>query len=78
MNDVYERFVNLLGGFGVQADEVRPERTFNDLDFDSLALVEIALVVQSEFGVSVDDDELTAEATVARATEVIKAKLVAV
>lgn len=76
MSDVYERFVGLLDGFGIQANEVEPENTFTQLEFDSLALVELTLAVQQEFGVSVGDDELRAEDTMAQAAKVIEAKTV--
>jgi acyl carrier protein len=75
MSDVYQRFVKLLSGFGIQADEVQPDTTFNHLEFDSLALVEIAVASQGEFGVSVDNDDLTAGSTIAQAVEMIEAKL---
>ncbi|MGP9022901.1 acyl carrier protein [Streptomyces sp. BR1] len=78
MSDVYERFVGLLSGFGIQADEVRPDTTFTQLEFDSLALVEITLAAQQEFDVAIDDDELTAEDTMAQVANVIEAKLVGV
>lgn len=78
MSDVYERFVGLLSGFGIQADEVRPDDTFTQLEFDSLALVEVTLAAQQEFGVAIGDDELTAEDTMTQVAAVIEAKLVSV
>ncbi|MFF8287053.1 acyl carrier protein [Streptomyces albus] len=78
MSDVYERFVGLLSGFGIGADEVEPDHTFTHLEFDSLALVELTLAVQQEFGVSVGDDELGPEDTMTRAAKVIESKLVGV
>ncbi|MCF6521799.1 acyl carrier protein [Streptomyces sp. JJ36] len=78
MSDVYERFVGLLSGFGIQADEVQPDNTFTQLEFDSLALVELTLAVQQEFGVSVGDDELAADDTMTQASKVIEAKMVSV
>jgi acyl carrier protein len=44
---------------GVPADEVTPEKTFvDDLDIDSLAMVEIAVAAQDKFGVEIPDDQL--------------------
>ena len=44
---------------GVPADEVTPEKTFvDDLDIDSLSMVEIAVAAQDKFGVEIPDDEL--------------------
>ena len=44
---------------GVPADEVTPEKNFvDDLDIDSLSMVEIAVAAQDKFGVEIPDDEL--------------------
>jgi acyl carrier protein len=44
---------------GVPADEVTPEKTFvDDLDIDSLSMVEIAVAAQDKFGVNIPDDQL--------------------
>ena len=44
---------------GVPADEVTPEKTFvDDLDIDSLSMVEIAVAAQDRFGVEIPDDQL--------------------
>jgi acyl carrier protein len=44
---------------GVPADEVTPDKTFvDDLDIDSLSMVEIAVAAQDKFGVEIPDDRL--------------------
>jgi acyl carrier protein len=44
---------------GVPADEVTPQKTFvDDLDIDSLSMVEIAVAAQDKFGVEIPDDQL--------------------
>ncbi|HEX4062550.1 MAG TPA: acyl carrier protein [Streptosporangiaceae bacterium] len=44
---------------GVPADEVTPGKTFvDDLDIDSLSMVEIAVAAQDKFGVEIPDEEL--------------------
>jgi acyl carrier protein len=44
---------------GVPADEVTPAKSFvDDLDIDSLAMVEIAVAAQDKFGVEIPDDQL--------------------
>ena len=44
---------------GVPDDEVTPEKTFvDDLDIDSLSMVEIAVAAQDKFGVEIPDDQL--------------------
>jgi acyl carrier protein len=44
---------------GIPAAEVTPEKNFvDDLDIDSLSMVEIAVAAQDEFGVEIPDDQL--------------------
>ncbi|MFD0903662.1 acyl carrier protein [Actinomadura sediminis] len=44
---------------GIDKAEVTPEKNFiDDLDIDSLSMVEIAVAAQDEFGVEIPDDEL--------------------
>lgn len=44
---------------GVPAEDVRPEKSFvDDLDIDSLSMVEIAVAAQDKFGIEIPDDEL--------------------
>jgi len=44
---------------GVPADEVIPNKSFvDDLDIDSLSMVEIAVAAQDKFGVEIPDDQL--------------------
>ncbi|MBB1244030.1 acyl carrier protein [Streptomyces durbertensis] len=78
MSDTYPRLVQLLvDNFGFETDEVNPDDTFSALELDSLALVELTLTVQQEFGVKLSDDDLDADSTLGQAVEVIEQKLVA-
>jgi acyl carrier protein len=44
---------------GVPAAEVTPGKSFvDDLDIDSLAMVEIAVAAQDKFGVEIPDEQL--------------------
>jgi acyl carrier protein len=50
---------------GVPAADVTPDKSFvDDLDIDSLAMVEIAVAAQDKFGVEIPDDQLKDLATV--------------
>ena len=43
----------------VPANEVTPDKSFvDDLDIDSLSMVEIAVAAQDKFGVEIPDDQL--------------------
>lgn len=75
MSTVLDRLTTMLTDrFGVPADELRPEATFAELDLDSLALVEFALVAEKEFGVPIGEDEVSTDATIADAVRLIASK----
>lgn len=58
MTAVYDRVKTLLvDKFGVPEDDITPEATFEDLDLDSLDLVEFALAAEEELGVRITDEE---------------------
>lgn len=58
MANVYDRVKGLLvDKFGVPEDDISPEATFEDLDLDSLDLVEFALAAEEELGVRISDEE---------------------
>ena len=40
------------------AEEATPESTWNDLDVDSLDLVELVKALEDRFGVTISDDDL--------------------
>jgi acyl carrier protein len=51
---------------------------FESLDFDSLVLVELAVILTREFGVQGGDDELAATATIGAAAGLVAGKTGAV
>jgi acyl carrier protein len=59
---------------GVDAAEVTAEKSFvDDLDIDSLSMVEIAVQAEDKFGVKIPDDELAKLTTVQDAVDYISA-----
>jgi acyl carrier protein len=57
---------------GVAAADVTPEKSFvDDLDIDSLSMVEIAVQAEDKFGVKIPDDELANLKTVGDAVHYI-------
>jgi acyl carrier protein len=75
MSDVYERLVNILvTRFEVEPAEAQPDVTFEDLELDSLFLVELALVVQEDLGVALDESA-TPRSTIGSVAELIEAQL---
>ena len=58
---------------GVSADDVQADKSFvDDLDVDSLSMVEIALAAEERFGVKIPDDELANLRTVGDAVGYIE------
>jgi acyl carrier protein len=64
----------LTGRFGVPADEISGEATFIGLDLDSLAMIEMLLAVDEEFGVAISEDEVTPDHTIAAIVELIDSR----
>jgi acyl carrier protein len=57
---------------GIDAAEVTPEKSFvDDLDIDSLSMVEIAVQAEDKFGVKIPDDRLAELKTVGDAVDYI-------
>jgi acyl carrier protein len=58
---------------GVLPDDVTPDKSFSDdLDVDSLSMVEIALAAEERFKVKIPDDELANLKTVGEAVSYIE------
>jgi acyl carrier protein len=58
---------------GVPAADVTPDKTFvDDLDIDSLSMVEIAVAAQDKFGVEIPDDQLKDLKTVQDVVDFVK------
>ena len=57
---------------GVETGEITPDKSFvDDLDIDSLSMVEIAVQVEDRFGVKVPDEELANLKTVGDAVDYV-------
>ena len=57
----------------VSADNVTDEKSFtDDLDVDSLSMVEVAMAAEEKFGVKIPDDELPKLKTVGDAVRYIE------
>jgi acyl carrier protein len=61
---------------GVAQDDVTADKSFvDDLDIDSLSMVEIAVQAEDKFGVKIPDDELANLKTVGDAVTYVSANL---
>ena len=65
----------LASELGVDADKVTADARFKeDLDADSLDLVEVVLALEERFGVEIPDDEIAGVKTVGEAADLVIAK----
>ena len=75
MMSLQERITKiLLDDFKIQQEHIGQDTAFGDLGFDSLVIVELALVLDTEFGVTLEDGELTDTMTVTDAAQLLVAK----
>jgi acyl carrier protein len=60
----------------VKAEKVTPDASFaEDLDADSLDLVELVMALEEQFGITVDESELEGVSTVGQAFDLVSSKL---
>jgi acyl carrier protein len=60
----------------VPPEKVTPEASFaNDLDADSLDLVELVMALEEQFNITVDESELEGVETVSQAFDLVASKL---
>ena len=70
--EAFEKIKGLLEKQEVPgAAEATPESTWEQLDADSLDLVELVRALEDEYGVQIDDKELDGVQTVGDATEML-------
>jgi acyl carrier protein len=69
------RVVDALVEFGEERENVTPQARFEDLDVDSLDLVELAQIVEDEYGVEIADSDLDKIETVSDVIDLITARL---
>ena len=67
---IYDGLVEL----GTERDELSREATLEDLDVDSLDLVELAQIVEDEFGVELNGDDVKDVKTVGEVIDLVVAK----
>jgi acyl carrier protein len=68
---VEARVIETLASFGPDASQISRESTFEELDIDSLDLVELAQVVEDEYGVVLKGEDMKELKTVGDAIDVI-------
>ncbi len=72
---IQERVFKALVEFGADPDKVTPEAEFEALDIDSLDLVELAQIVEDEYGVHLEGKDMEGLRTVGEAIDLIASRV---
>ncbi len=66
----------LVSELGLEADKITGDASFEeDLEVDSLGVVELLMAMEDEFGVKIPDEEAEEIGTVGQAVDLVQAKL---
>ena len=66
----------LVDELGIDRDKVKPEARFEeDLEVDSLGVVELLMALEDNFGVKIPDEEAEKISTVSEAVDTVATKL---
>ena len=66
----------LVGELGLDGDKIAEEASFEeDLEVDSLGVVELLMALEDEFGVKIPDEEAENIGTVGQAIDMVATKL---
>ena len=66
----------LVSELGLEADKISAEASFEeDLEVDSLGVVELLMAMEDEFGVKIPDEEAEQIGTVGQAVDLVETKL---
>ena len=71
---VEARVIDALASFGPDKSQIARESTFEELDIDSLDLVELAQIVEDEYGVVLKGEDMKDLKTVGDAIDLIVSK----
>jgi acyl carrier protein len=68
---IEERLVDALVGFGAEREAISRDAGWESLDVDSLDLVELAQIVEDEYGVQMREEDLKGIRTVGQAIDFV-------
>ena len=72
---IEKRLTDALVEFGEEEENIKREASFEELDVDSLDLVEMAQIIDEEYGVEIADAELDKLKTVGDAIDFVASRL---
>jgi acyl carrier protein len=71
---ITERVTEALVELGADRDQIKPDAEFEALELDSLDLVELAQIVEEEWGVEITAQDMEGLTTVGQAIDLVAAK----
>ena len=77
VNEVFEKVKGLfVEELGIDSDKITMDAKLEeDLEIDSLGIVEVVMAFEDEFEIEIDDEELTDVGTVGQAVNLLHSKL---
>lgn len=76
MSTTIERLTAVLvSRFGISEGEVSSDSKLTDLDLDSLALIELGMVAEKEFGIKIGEEDVSPGDTIAKVAGLIDDKV---
>jgi acyl carrier protein len=73
--EIEQRVFKALEEFGAEPDQIKPDAEFEAMDVDSLDLVELAQIVEEEYGVQLKGEDMEGVKTVNQAVDLVTSKL---
>jgi acyl carrier protein len=73
--EIEGRVFQALEEFGAEPDQIGPDAEFEALDVDSLDLVELAQIVEDEYGVKLKGEDMEGIKTVRQAVDLVMSKV---
>ncbi|SEN90446.1 acyl carrier protein [Actinacidiphila rubida] len=67
----------IVDKYGLDAAQLSPHTRFEDLEFDSLVMLELAVALELRLGIPVSDEELLSVESIGEAVDLLDAKVVA-
>ena len=76
-NEVFEKVKSLfIEDLGIDESKVTMDAKLEeDLEIDSLGIVEVVMAFEDEFGIEIDDEELSDVSTVGQAVNLLHSKI---
>ena len=72
---IESRVEDALVEFGAEREDIGPDAKFESLDVDSLDLVELAQIVEEDYGVQITGEDMKTLDTVGKAVDFVEARL---